>query len=673
MGVTFTDEQLGGMVDFIKNYCTSINAATGSGIDANANVNNKNIATLEPEISKSLKAQINRYWMYNQIKEDWGKEQADKYIDYLNNHLIYKHDETHIAPYCAALNSQNFLLYGTTQLGGESKAPCHLDSYCGAFVNYVYACSSQFAGAIANPDFLLHFDFFARLDYGDNYLDDYRTEIENHLQTVIYGINHPAGNRGYQSVFWNVAVFDKYYFEGLFGGEINPENGQRVGQFKFPAMFEDMEKALYRRVLRNSKTCLDKLDSKDRRKYSKLVSKEGVDALPEEIKELIKDEIKDIMNRYEELRTPKYESVHKLQKFFTRWLHYERLRKKSLLTFPVLTLSYLTDDHKALDREYVEWAAEELADGNTFFNYEDSNVASLSSCCRLRNGIDKKEFSFSTGAGGLATGSISVITINFNRLIQQHYSLEAIVRDVQKFQISYRHIMEYFLANKMLPVYDAGFIHMSKQYLTVGINGMVEAAEYLGYEISNNKEYKDWIASQLKIISDLNKEMTAQYHYRFNTEFVPAEGLGVKNAKWDREDGLVVPRDVYNSYFFKVEDDSMSVLDKMELHGRQTVQYLDGGSACHINLQEHASKEAYIKLIDWAAEVGCNYWTINVMGTLCKTCGYKSDKTLHKCPKCGGDDLSYITRVIGYHKEISSFEYKRQLEANRRYYGKVEC
>ena len=147
-----------------------------------------------------------------------------------------------------------------------------------------------------------------------------------------------------------------------------------------------------------------------------------------------------------------------------------------------------------------------------------------------------------------------------------------------------------------------------------------------------------------------------------------AENLGVKNAQWDKKDGYVVSRKCYNSYFYKVEDETTNIIDKLMLHGAKLTTYLDGGSAAHLNLNEHLTKEQYINIIETAIKVGCSYFTFNIPNTVCNDCGHISKHNLKKCPKCGSTNVDWLTRIIGYLKRISSFSEARQEEASIRHY-----
>ena len=588
-----TDLQIQEKKDYIEQYISAKNSADGSKHDANANVTNKNIATLSAELFKDYTRQLKISLIQDRIRARFDDDLAKEFKRQLDAGEVYLNDSTGLSIYCNAISLYPFLLNGLKDLGGECDAPKHLSSFCGGYVNLVYAISAQQSGALATVGFLMCFDYFARKDYGDNYLETAKDKITAELQGVVYSINQPAGSRGYQSNFLNWTIFDKYYFNALY------EN------FVFP----DMTK-------------------------------------------------------------PDYESVNKLQKFFMKWFNKERT--KHILTFPVITASVLNDGEKLLDKDFQDFIAEELAEGNSFFIYNDTNAKSLSSCCRLSSSIENQinEFSFTLGAGGEMTGSKNVMTINLNRLIQDKRDLRTEVDKVHKYQVS---VNDYFidLYNKdMLPVFKAGYNSLDKQFLTIGINGIVEGAEYLGYTISNNPEYMKFISDTLKIISDINKENSKKYNVKFNTEFIPGENVAVVFAKKDKADGYKVTRDCYSSYIYAPEDENISILDKFEMMGGKSTEYLDGGSAYHCNLDDYPSKEQFIKLLEISSKTKCKYFCFNIKITICNDCGNIDKKTLTECPKCGSKNIDYGTRIIGYLKRISNFSTPRQKEHALRYYSK---
>lgn len=597
-------------IKYINKYRTAQNAATGSQFDANANVENKNVTTLAGELSKEDFIGINRLLMCDKLTEMYGKDLANEYLRQLEAHEIYKHDETSIYPYCVSITMYPFLFNGLKGIGGKSVAPKHLQSFCGSFINLVFAIASQFAGAVATPEFLTYMDYFIRKEYGDDY---YKTPdkvveislnprtidkvITEYFQQVTYSLNQPAAARNFQSVFWNIGYFDEPYFHGIFKDFVFPDGTE-----------------------------------------------------------------------------PIWESVNWLQRRYMKWFNAERL--KSELTFPVESMSLLNDGNDFIDQDTFDFTAEMYAEGHSFFTYTSDSVDSLSSCCRLRNEIQENEFSYTLGAGGVSTGSKGVMTININRLVQNAVrndidiseAVKEQVEKVHKYLLAFNEIIKDEFESRLLGVYDAGYISLDKQYLTVGINGFVEGAEFLGIEISPNEEYYEYGEKILKPIYDLNKRDKTK-DVMFNTEFVPAENLGVKNAKWDKEDGYVVPRDCYNSYFYIVEDESCDPITKMMLHGGKLTKYLDGGSALHCNLSEHLTKEQYKNLLRIAVKEKVPYLTFNIPNTVCNECGHITKQYTDHCPKCGSENVDYLTRVIGYLKRVSKFSSARIEEAKKRFYA----
>ena len=598
-------------MQFLADYCESVNAATGSKYDSNANVEHKNIATLIGELPKSNFIRLNRRLLTERIKRMYGKELANEYVEKLTHHFIYKNDETSLANYCASITMYPWLIGGTKAIGGNSTAPTNLKSFCGGFINMVFMVSSMLSGACATPEFLMYMNYFIGLEYGKEYWKhaDEQADlslkkrtldkiITDYFEQIVYSLNQPTGARNYQSVFWNIAYYDRYYFESIFG------------DFYFP----DGSK-------------------------------------------------------------PDWEGLSWLQKRFMKWFNKERTR--TMLTFPVETMALLTTpEGEPMDEEWGDFTAEMYSEGHSFFTYMSDNADSLSSCCRLRNEITDNGFSYTLGAGGVSTGSKSVLTINLNRCIQYAVNnnmdyleyLEQIIDLCHKVQLAYNENLKELQSHGMLPLFDAGYINISRQYLTIGINGLVEAAEFMGLKITPNDDYKNFVQGILGLIEKYNKKYRTK-EVMFNCEMIPAENVGVKHAKWDREDGYFVPRDCYNSYFYIVEDDSLTVIDKFKLHGAPYIEHLTGGSALHMNLEEHLSKQQYAQLLRVAAKEGCNYFTFNIPNTVCNDCGHIDKRYLKECPHCHSKNIDYMTRIIGYLKRVSNFSKPRQEEASRRHYA----
>ena len=630
-------------IDYMNEYSQSNeNAATSSETDANANVTMKNVANLEGEVYKTTNRIIQRQRMKDKLNEMYP-EVAKKYEEDLNSHIIYTHDEATtpvLKQYCMAVSLYPLMMEGVGNIDGITPTPPNdLQSFSGQVTNLIFLLSSQCKGAVAVGEYFIALNYYIVQEFGSNWYEKLdvitttdhcskqrtiRDAIYKAFKQFIYGVNQPAGNRSYQSPFTNVSYYDHTYFDSLFG------------EFYYP---------------------------------------DGT--------------------------KPQWEAVDCLQRLFMKF--FNKLRTKQILTFPVETMAMVYDPktNDIIDKDYKDFTAEMYAEGHSFFTYISDSADSLASCCRLRNELAENTFNPTSGLTGVMTGSCNVITLNINRITQDYFRtvdtnyfgnsgilyqdvteedmkgfkeyIISILERVYKYHIAFK-TMLYDLEDKgMFAASNGGYIHISKLYSTIGINGLNEAAKFLGLEVSNNKEYVKFLQLILGTIKEQNKIHSIHDKKRpflFNSEVVPAEGLGGKNYNWDKKDGYKVPEDenLYNSYFYDAHDDT-SVLDKFILHGRQTYQYTDGGSAAHINLEDHLSKEQYLKLIDFAIANGTNYFTFNIPNSKCDDCGYITKHPITECPKCHSNHITQYTRVIGYLRPIKSFGKDRQIEASHRTYS----
>lgn len=616
-------------LNYMEKYSKSNeNAAASSETDANANVTMKNVVTLESEVPKVKNRVIQRMRMKNKLNILFP-EVAKKYEEDINHHIIYIHDEASSAVpknYCEAVSLYPLVANGIKDMDGVTpKTANHLSSFCGQFNNLVFLLSAQCKGAVAFGEFFNYFDYFCVKDYGPEYhlkeevyadsehVMDRKTigqKIEAAFQTIVYYINQPAQNRGWQSPFTNVSYYDKYYWEALFKDFYFPDGTQ-----------------------------------------------------------------------------PSWERVSYLQKKFMQWFNEERT--KAMLTFPVETMALLTDkEGNYMDEEYKNFTAEMHSKGHSFFVYISDNPNGLASCCRLRNEIEENVFSFTNGLTGVKTGSCNVITLNISRIVQDfcrdHYNgpdrerwirefkvyLTDILERVYKYHIAYKTILYEWEERGMFNASTAGYIGMRDLFCTIGINGINEAARFLGMKVSYNEDYKQFCRLITGTISEQNKLHNSK-KFKFNTELVPAEGLSSKNYNWDKEDGYWVPNDtkIYNSYFYNAWDDNTSILDRFKLHGKEFTELLDGGVGLHCNLEEHLSKEQYLKLMDFAAEKGTSYFTYNIPNSECtnEKCHYITKHAMDKCPKCGSP-MEIWTRVVGFLRPVSKYDEGRQWDATKRVY-----
>ena len=615
------------------------NAATMSNTDGNANTSAKNVATLEPEVFKDDFRTIQRYRMKRKLKQMYPEVAYDYERD-IEGHEIYVHDEAStptLKQYCMAVSLYPLMLEGCGVLDKTTPSePNDLQSFSGQLVNSIFTLSAQCKGAVAVGSYFIALNYYIIAEYGEKWyehLDDVvtssnckksrtmRNMIEKAFKQFVCGINQPAGNRGYQSPFTNISYYDHTYFSSLFGTFYYPDGTQ-----------------------------------------------------------------------------PEWKAVDALQRLFMNWFNQWRLRQ--LVAFPVETMAMVYDPKTGdiIDKDYKDLTAEMYAKGHSFFTYISDSADSLASCCRLRNELAENTFSPTSGMTGIKTGSANVITLNVNRIIQNYFGpckheevvekelwndpvhrsefvryLTSILERVYKYHIAYKTMLYEWESKGAYASSNGGFINIKDLYSTIGINGLNEAARFLGLEVSNNPEYIQFLQLVLGTIKEQNKKHSIHDKKRpflFNSECVPAESLGGKNYRWDKSDGYWVPEDenLYNSYFYNAHDNT-SVLDKFILHGRQTASYCDGGSALHCNLQDHLSKEQYLKLIDFAVSQGTNYFTFNIPNSQCDDCHFITKHPIKVCPKCGSSHITQYTRIIGYLRPITAFGSDRKIEAGKRTYS----
>jgi len=614
-------------INYMNRYMkSSENAASSSETDANANTSIKNVANLDGEVYKTTNRSIQRYRMKKKLEELYP-DLSEQYEKDINNHIIYIHDEAStpaVKNYCEAITLYPLLIHGTKTMDGlDIKPPHNLSSFCGQLINLTFLLSAQCKGAVAITELFNFFDYFCVKEWGNDYHLKDSSCADSNICLNKKTISQKIDQYFQQIVYsWNQPAGNRSYQSPF-------TNISYFDKYYWKALFEDF-------------------------------------VFPDGTK-------------------PSWDRVSYLQKKFMNWFNEER--EVTLLTFPVETMALLTDKSDIIDKEYKQITSDMYAKGHSFFTYLSDNPGSIASCCRLKNEIDENEFSFTNGLTGVQTGSCNVITLNLNRIIQDWFNsstseknnlglqkyLEEIVNRVHKYHITYKTLLYEVEEHGMLTSSTAGYISMNKLFSTIGLNGLNEAAEFLGLTCSYNEDYKQFCRLITGTISNLNKSNSSK-KFKFNQEFVPAEGLSSKNYKWDKEDGYWVPenRNLYNSYFYLAHDNT-SVLDKFRLHGKEFTELLDGGVGLHCNLEEHLSSSQYTKLIEFAIKKGTSYFTFNIPNTKCEECGHIVKSPKLTCPKCGSSNVTQWTRVIGFLRPIKSFDQERYKEALNRVYSNSVC
>lgn len=638
----FTDNKL----NFINKYKNSNNTANAT-VDDNSNVNGKNIGILNSEIHKEDNIQVSRRMVVEKLRELYPNFDAKQYIRDLEHHIIYKHDESSfagaISPYCVSSTMYPFLINGLKNIGGLSASPKNLDSFCGMYINFIFAVSAMFAGAVATPEVLLYFTYFCKKEWGNDFYlkadniittnggreKTIRSQIHQYWQQIVYSINQPSAARGLQSAFVNFAYFDKEFFKGMFGGFYFPD-GTRPDweslnwiQKEFMQWFNAERLKCMLTFPVESFALIHKDNEFKDEESAKFVAEEyarghsfftyisdTVDSLSSccftedtkcwfrstEDSENIVLTFKEAYTRYNNKEVFVYNPYRK--EFQKAKIIKTSIAPRTEISFKLQDNTQLlcTNDHIFPIRGKGDLKAEEIQVDDFFILDMDKTLGILSIdkyntnkeyyCfqfideielpyftltngiithnCRLKNKIKTKEFNFTNGNMGIQTGSKSVITLNLNRIIQDWWNtketkeynvdtiekisktevivdcyrigdkiksikslkeyLTSILERVYKYHIAYNELLWDMYDANLLPVYKAGFIDLNKQYLTIGLNGLNQAAEFLGISCNDNKEYKDFCQLIFSIIKENNTKNKGKFNNHvltFNTECVP--------------------------------------------------------------------------------------------------------------------------------------------------------
>lgn len=641
-------------VEYITKYSNSReNAAANSNTDANANNSCKNVSSIEAEVFKDKNRLIQRMFMKNKLHEMFP-EVENSYLEDITHHIIYSHDEGSSPiqkSYCGAYVLYPLMLEGVGNVDNITpSAPNDMQSFSGQVTNLVFALSAQSKGAVALGDYFVTLNYYIIQEFGsqwynkideifvNNNVRDYckytiRREIKKSMKQFIYGVNQPQGNRGFQSPFTNLSIYDKFYYEALFNGYAYPDgtkpewkaidNLQRI----FIALLRELRaiKPLTFPVLTIA-LLYDENGYKDK-EYADLCAEEW--------------SLGSSHFLYNSSNPESLSSCCRVQNKLTENYFTSTTGMIGLMTG---SCNVITLNINRIVQNWAKWLCYET-EANVY-------MASFMKNNWHRNNVNENLYDSSNGL--------------------KKYLVE-ILKRVYKYHIAYK-TMLYELEDKgMITFSNAGYLYIKKLYSTIGVIGYYEAAKFLGLK-DNSKEYKEFINFIMKTISDTNAEHSIYDKERpfiFNLEAIPGENLAVKLYHWDEQDEYFVPSDqnLYNCYFFNPWKEGLSVIDKLKLHGREVCKSLGGGQAAHINLDTHATKRQYLLLMDVARKVGCNYFTFNIPMSECKKCGHVVNGPVTECPKCHSKEIKYWTRIIGFLTAVDNWSPGRQKEFYMRIFG----
>lgn len=372
--------------------------------------------------------------------------------------------------------------------------------------------------------------------------------------------------------------------------------------------------------------------------------------------------------------TPDTKIVKKLQILFLNIMNEEM--RRTPITFPITSACISVDkEGNVNDMDFVKLIAKQDLEFG-FINMYTGDSSTLSSCCRLRS--DKKnEYFNSFGAGSSKIGSLGVVSINFPRLAIKNKtvekfkeSLKDIIEVCARINNAKRHIVKKRIENGNHPLYTLGYMDLTKQYSTVGVNGFNECIELLGSDILTT-EGQELGVNIIKFINTENDKLGKLYNAPHNCEQVPAENMSIKMAEKDKMMGFQNEYNIYSNQFIPLTTNA-DLLDRIMLQGKFD-KHFSGGAICHLNIDTRIEDESKIvELIVTCAKMNVVYFAINYNLQRCSE-GHMSVGRGEKCIVCGGDIVDNYSRVVGFLTAIRNWHKVRREEdyPNRKWYKSI--
>jgi len=363
--------------------------------------------------------------------------------------------------------------------------------------------------------------------------------------------------------------------------------------------------------------------------------------------------------------SPKKATVKRLQRIFLDLMN--DTIEKIVNTFPVITGCIGLKDSKIQDKIFLD----ELCKFNQkfgFLNFYAGDTSTLSSCCRLKSNT-KNEFFNMFGSGSTEIGSASVASICLPT-VQSFEDLEGRVEDALRTNHVRRKIIQDNIDRGLLPLYTHGFMHLQKQYSTIGLVGIYEhIIDSVDYELSLS-EYTLRVESLLDKVQQICDKWSKKHGYPVNIEQIPGEGAAVKLAAKARYHG-VDNKYVYSNQFIPLTHPA-DMLDRIEIQGKLD-KLFSGGSILHLNVSEEVKDyKDEVKLIEYAISKNVIYFARNSNIYRCEE-GHVLVGRVDKCSICGKKITDNFTRVVGFLTNTKNWSKVRREKdyPNRKFYNNI--
>lgn len=595
----------------LKEVSEATNVANGS-IDSSANVINKDVNTLQNESMKPFWRLLSHNKLYLEMKENFGKKDADKWLEEQISGGLYMHDgvSASFKPYCYSFSLDevaNKGLFFMEQM--SAKKPKHLNTWINHVCEFVNYASNQIAGAVAIPDAILYMYYFWKKDIKNGYISKDNSEKykEQQIQSFIFRLNQPAIRNGVQAAYTNIQILDRPHLEEYFGALEFPDGSLAVDYFDEFINFQE-----------------------DYLKIATEIRENKFFTFPVQTASLKVDD----NFEYEDKKVAKYVVKH-------------NMRFQETNIYNAKEINGISSCCRLVNK------SKDLESGQFFTSIGNTSI--------------------SVGSMKVSTINIARIAYESNGDIKKFYNL---LRDKiklnHKILKTHRGIIESNIEKGMLPIYDEGLIDIKQQFSTNGVNAIYEGVKYLGGisenelgENSYNRLGEKIVDNILDIFREQNKKGKEKYNIAFNTEQTPAEQCAIKLRKKDSllyDNNVVKSTKIYGNQWIPL-DEKTSLGHRINISAEYD-QRLDGGGIGHFNLGEPLEDfDKAWDLVKNIAKEGVVYYSLIQKFQYCK-----NDHTFYgeACPNCGEPTIGNGVKINGYIVKDEYFHDERKEELENR-------
>ena len=615
----FDDGQLS-YTDFIDNFIDESTVADAS-IDGNSNVSHKDIVTLLSEMPKPHRKLLAFNKIYYEYQKKYGFKNANEWLrmEWVGKLYMHDGDTSTFKHYCFAYDLKDVAEKGLYFIGNNFNArpPKHLITFVDFVKEFIGYASNRSSGAVGLPNLLPYMFYFWKKDCDKQYLGMYTKEQQEeyarqNFQRFIYAVNQPYVRDGQQSAFTNTSVFDRPYFEALFGGSEFPDG-------TFMIDFEE-------EIIEFQKWYMEEMAK---------IRKENMFTFPVSTISLLRKEGKYDLNTLDAF----------VDSDFAQW---------------AITHNMIWSDSNIFQDTSV----------NSL-----SNCCRLKSDIRDL-GYFNSIGGTALKVGSVKVSTINLARLALDCADEDEYLEELRHRtlvNVRALDVV-RNIIRRNVEKGLLPNFSYGLVDFEHLYNTIGFIGIYETMKKFGYTREDqfgNVYYTDEAAAFGEKIFKTMREVADGFikdenvNYMINTEQIPGESAAAKLMKKDKffyPDADIYDLPLYGNQFIPLGITTT-------LQERIRIQALfdgfcNGGSILHANIDApFDSFEKALRMTNYIAQQGVTYFAFNTKIQVCEDNHAFYGTT---CPICGKPIATEYTRVVGFYTPIKTWSKERKKEYGMR-------